>query len=206
VASAGGELGRHAGGDVEMRNVVDPYLNAVLVAPLLGELVVPGVVRGDEMAPLEDAKRRPFYLRRSLTRYIAALIEYQRLTLIEDERSNTHDGPATSNDGAVVLSQTGFYPLEQYQGQVFRWSETEAAVRFRARPGDLSIRVKCLPVRSLSDRINLRFYLDGKPVPNRAISYEAGGFEIQLVVPQSGTATLGWLCRAFPAPGILVED
>src|SRR5882724_6605146 len=141
------------------------------------------------------------WLRRSLTRYIAALIEYQRLTLIEDERSNTHDGPATSNDGAVVLSQTGFYPLEQYQGQVFRWSETEAAVRFRARPGDLSIRVKCLPVRSLSDRINLRFYLDGKPVPNRAISSKPAASKFSLLSRSLGRPHSGWLCRAFPATG-----
>jgi hypothetical protein len=139
------------------------------------------------------------WLRRSLMRYIAALIEYQRLTLIQDALSIGSDGPATSNPETAVLSQTGFYPLEQYQGQVFRWSESEAAVRFRARPGRLSIRIKCLPVRSLSNRIDLRFYLDGRPVPSGAVSHETNGLEIQVVVPRSGTATLGWICRAFPA-------
>jgi hypothetical protein len=110
------------------------------------------------------------------------------------------DGRAESNPQAAVLVRTGFYPLEQSQGQEFRWSETAAAARFRARPGGLSIRITCLPVRSLSDQIDLRFYLDGRPVPNDAVSIDSNGFEIRIVVPQSGMATLGWMCRAFPAP------
>jgi hypothetical protein len=139
------------------------------------------------------------WLRRSLKRYIAALIEYQRLTLIQTTLAIRSDGPATSSPETAVLSQTGFYPLEQYQGKVFRWSETEAAVRFRARPGRLTIRIKCLSVRSLSNRIDLRFYLDGRLVPNGAVSCQPDGCEIRVIVPQSGTATLGWICRAFPA-------
>jgi hypothetical protein len=137
------------------------------------------------------------WLRGSLKHYIAALIEYQRLTLIGNERLNRDDGPAGSR--AAVLTKTGFYPLEQYHGREFRWSETEAAIRFCARPGRLSIRIRCLPVRSLSDRIDLRFYLDGRPVPNGAVSRDSNGFEIRLIVPDLGTATLGWICRAFPA-------
>jgi hypothetical protein len=140
------------------------------------------------------------WLRRSLKHYIAALIGYQRLSLIENERVNRAAGAEESNSLTAVLSQTGFYPLEQYQGRTFRWSETEAAVRLRAPPGRLSIRITCLPVRSLSDRIDLRFYLDGRPVPDGAVSTGSNGFEIRIVVPQSGMATLGWICRALPAP------
>jgi hypothetical protein len=139
------------------------------------------------------------WLRRSLKHYIAALIGYQRLSLIETERLNSAAGAEESDSRTAVLNQTGFYPLEQYQGQTFRWSETEAAVRFRAPSGRLSIRITCLPVRSLSDRIDLRFYMDGMPVPDGAVSTGPDGFEIRIVVPPSGTAVLGWICRAFPA-------
>jgi hypothetical protein len=139
------------------------------------------------------------WLRRSLKHYIAALIGYQRLSLIRGEHSNDSDDAEESNPRTAVLSQTGFYPLEPYHGQTFRWSETEAAVRFLAPPGRLSIRITCLSVRSLSRRIDLRFYLDGRPVPDGAVSTGSNGFEIRIVVPQSGTATLGWICRAFPA-------
>jgi hypothetical protein len=139
------------------------------------------------------------WLRRSLQRYIAALIGYQRLTLIETERLNSAAGAEETISRTAVLNQTGFYPLEQYEGQTFRWSETEAAVRFRAPPGRLSIRMTCLPVRSLSDQIDLRFYLDGGPVPSGAVSAGPNDFEIRIVVPPSGTAIFGWICRAFPA-------
>lgn len=139
------------------------------------------------------------WLRHSLKRYIAALIGHQRMSLIENERLNSATGAEQSNSRSAVHSQTGFYPLEQYQGQTFRWSETEAAVRFRAPPGRLSIHITCLTVRSLSDRIDLRFYLDGSPVPDGAVSAGPHGFEIRMVVPPSGTAILGWICRAFPA-------
>lgn len=141
----------------------------------------------------------PEWLRRSLKHYIAALIGYQRLSLIETERLNSAAGAKESNSRTAVLNQTGFYPLEQYRGQTFRWSEAEAAVRFRAPSGGLSIRITCLSVRRPSDRIDLRFYQDGRPIPNGAVSTSPDGLEIRLVVPPSGTAILGWICRALPA-------
>jgi len=141
----------------------------------------------------------PEWLRRSLKHYIAALIGYQRLSLIETERLNSAAGAEESNSRTAVLNQTGFYPLEQYRGQTFRWSEAEAAVRFRAPSGGLSIRITCLRVRGPWDQIDLRFYLDGRPIPNGAVSTGPNGFEIRLVVPPSGTTILGWICRAFPA-------
>jgi hypothetical protein len=141
----------------------------------------------------------PEWLRRSLKYYIAALIGYQRLSLIETERLNSAAGAEESNSRTAVLNQTGFYPLEQYRGQTFRWSEAEAAVRFRAPSGGLSIRITCLSVRGPWDQIDLRFYLDGRPIPNDVVSTGPNGFEIRLVVPPSGAAILGWICRAFPA-------
>ena len=88
--------------------------------------------------------------------YIGALIRRQRLACIRAERRNLTQRGSDTN--AVVLKQTGFYPLEQYQGSAFRWSETEAAVRIRARPAYRSIRIECAPVRSLSERMDVRFF------------------------------------------------
>ena len=135
-----------------------------------------------------------------LKRYIAALIRYQRLTRIRADRiSGTQHAAVAEN--ATVVTQAGFYPLEHYQGSAFRWSETEAAIRICARPGRLSVRIKCLGIRSLSHQIDLRFYLDGKRIPQGAISREADGFGMQIIVPPSGTARLGWVCLPFPATG-----
>ena len=55
VAGPGGELRGHPRGQHEMGDVIDANLDPVLLAPLLHEHVVePGVVGGDEVAPLED--------------------------------------------------------------------------------------------------------------------------------------------------------
>jgi len=142
----------------------------------------------------------------SLKAYIGALIRQQRLNRIRIERSRASspevpDAAGGSGTTAAVVSQTGFHLPEQYQGRHFRWSETEAAIRIRACPGRLSLRITCAPIRSLSDRIDLRFYCDGCRIPDGAISIGAEGFEVRMIIPQSGTVMLGWLCRAFPAIG-----
>ncbi len=51
-----GELRGHPRRDLEVGDVVHPHLHPVLVAPLSRELVEPGVVGGDEVAPREDAQ------------------------------------------------------------------------------------------------------------------------------------------------------
>src|SRR5262249_25417832 len=56
VAGAGRELRRNAGGQLEMRNSVDPNLDAVLGPPFLHDFVEPHVVGRDEVAPLQDAQ------------------------------------------------------------------------------------------------------------------------------------------------------
>jgi GT2 family glycosyltransferase len=135
--------------------------------------------------------------------YIAALIRYQRLTCIRTERlSRAATGTPnaiTGLDGNAVLDQTGFYPLEKYRGTQFRWSETVAAIRLRANAGRQFIRIKCVPVRNLSNEIDLRFYFNGKPVPDDAISTDVDDFEIHIDLPQSGTCKLGWICCPFRA-------
>jgi hypothetical protein len=145
-------------------------------------------------------------LGRSLKAYIGALIRQQRLNRIRIERlaapsAVVADAGGGSGTTAAVANQTGFHLPEQYQGRHFRWSETEAVICIRARPGRLILRMTCAQVRSLSHSIDLRFYCDGRRIPDGAISIGAEGFEIRVIIPQSGTAMLGWLCRAFPATG-----
>ena len=106
---------------------------------------------------------------------------------------------AGSADDAVILDQTGFYPLEKFRDIPFRWSETAAAVRLRANDGHRCIRIKCAPVRHLANGIDLRFYLDGRRIPDGAIAMDIDGFEIRIDLPRSGTYRLGWICRRFEA-------
>ncbi len=54
MAGLGRHLGSHPRGQVEVGDVVDGDLDLVLVAPIGGKLVEPGVVVGDEVAPLQD--------------------------------------------------------------------------------------------------------------------------------------------------------
>ncbi len=136
-------------------------------------------------------------------RYIAALIRSKRLACIRAERlrkvaAGARDAVTGLADNAMILDQTGFYPLEKYQSSAFRWSATAAAIRLRVNAGRGSIRIKCAPVRELS-ATDLRFYLDGKRIPDGAISTDVGNFEIRIELPQSGTYQLGWICRPFRA-------
>jgi hypothetical protein len=136
-------------------------------------------------------------------RFIAALIRSERLRCVRAERlsraGEARDAITGSGDDTAILAQTGFHPLEKFDGCSFRWSETAAAVRLRTNDGDTSIRIKCMPVRDLAHRIDLRFYLDGGPVPDGAIAVDIDGCEIRIDLLQSGTHILGWICRRFEA-------
>jgi hypothetical protein len=135
--------------------------------------------------------------------YVAALIRLQRLRCIRTERLSraaiaTPDATIGLGRNAV-LDQTGFYPLEKYQGMQFRWSETAAAVRVRADASRQSVLIKCVPnIRNLPET-DLRFYFDDKRIPDDAISMGVDDFEIRIDLPKSGTCELGWICRPFRA-------
>ncbi len=136
--------------------------------------------------------------------YIAALIHRHRLACIRNGRvSRTAvrmpGAVATLGNSTTVLDQTGFYPLEQYQGSPFRWSENAAAIRLAVDAGCQSISIKCVPVRRLSLENDLRFYFDGKRIPDDAISTGVDIVEIRIDVATPGTHELGWICRPFPA-------
>lgn len=137
-----------------------------------------------------------------LKRYIAALIRYQRLASIRTLQAKGASATARNKIaplGTPVRVQTGFYPLERQQDRAFRWSETEAAIQIRADSGPSTIRLVCLPVRQPLDKIDLRFYLDERRIPDDAVSKRADGCEIQFDLPPSGTVRLGWVCRPFHA-------
>ncbi len=143
-------------------------------------------------------------LGRRLKDYIAALVRSQRLAQVGlARRKGLPAAPqrqeVKSRTRPILASQTGFYPLEQHDGCQFRWSETEAAIRIEARPGRLALQIGCAQFRSLSNNIDLRFYCDGRRLPKGATKPATDGFELQIVVPSSGTTDVGWLCRAFPA-------
>ena len=132
-------------------------------------------------------------LARRFKDHIAALIHAERL-----RRIAAMARLPSSGRGEAVLKETGFYPQELHLDEAFRWSRTEAAIRLRAAAGPQTLRIKCLPVRSLSD-IGLRFYFNGRPLAEHAVFVVGHDVELRLVMPSSGMALLGWICSPFPA-------
>ena len=103
---------------------------------------------------------------------------------------------------------TGFYPIEQYQGHQFRWSDTAAAMPISVSAGTRQIRINCLPVRDLTSPVcDLRFYLDGARIPPGQLTTEEHRVSIDLNVatPQSPHAGLDMRTAAracgFPQAG-----
>jgi hypothetical protein len=93
----------------------------------------------------------------------------------------------------------GFYPIEQYQGHRFRWSDTAAAIQISVSAGTRQIRINCLPVRDLTDpACDLRFYLDGARIPPGQLTMEEQRVSIDLHGAAPGVLTLGWTCVPLP--------
>ena len=136
-------------------------------------------------------------LARRFKDHVAALIHDERLRRVA-AMAKLPATPSSRRD-ETVMSETGFYRQELYLDEAFRWSKTEAAIRLRADAGRQTLRIKCLPVRSLSDDIGLRFHFDGRPLDQGAVVVVGDAIELQLIMPSSGTALLGWICMPFPA-------
>jgi hypothetical protein len=137
-------------------------------------------------------------------KYIAALIHTQRLEAIGTLRRARHNIPQPGYVGlgpdALAADAAGFYPLEKYQGDDFRWSETAAAVRVFAAAGPQDISIDCIPARDLMDtRSDFRFYIDRVRVRRSQMSIEGGRIRIALDLNQPRTFILGWTCLPFPA-------
>jgi hypothetical protein len=137
-------------------------------------------------------------------KYIAALIRAQRLAIIAMQRRTGRDtiqpGHAGFGPDALTLNATGFYPLEQFQGSQFRWSETAAAVLVFALTGLQTIRIDCIPARDLFDaKADFRFFIDGVRIPSSQLSIETDRISIEFEMIRPQIVTLGWTCRPFLA-------
>ena len=139
-------------------------------------------------------------------KYIAAQIHTQRLTAIGTlRRARRHilqPGYVGLGPDALAADAAGFYPLEKYQGDNFRWSETAAVVRIFAAEGPQDISIDCITARDLSDaKSDFRFYIDGVRVRPTQMSIEGSRIRIALDLTQPRTFILGWTCLPFPAAG-----
>jgi hypothetical protein len=137
-------------------------------------------------------------------KYIAALIRAQRLVIIAMQRRTGRDtiqpGHAGFGPDTLTLNAAGFYPLEQFQGSQFRWSETAAAVLVFALTGLQTIRIDCIPARDLFDaKADFRFFIDGVRIPSSQLSIETDRISIKLDMNRPQIVTLGWTCRPFLA-------
>ena len=139
--------------------------------------------------------------------YIAALIAAQRLAVIGKLRRSGRElqdivgDVAEASPDVFAPGHTGFYPIEQYQGHQFRWSDTAAAMLISVSAGTRQIRINCLPVRDLiSPACDLRFYLDGARVPPGQLRTEEQRVSIDLNAATPRVLTLSWTCVPLRAP------
>jgi len=139
--------------------------------------------------------------------YIAALITAQRRAVIGKQRrpgrqrQDTVADVVEASPDVFAPGHTGFYPIEQYQGHQFRWSDTAAAMVISVSAGTRQIRINCLPVRDLTDpACDLRFYLDGARIPPSQLTTEGQRVSIDVHAATPRVLTLGWTCAPLPAP------
>lgn len=137
----------------------------------------------------------PESISRWLRRYIAALIDFQRL----DRIAGVRRGASTASPQLGVIANAGFHAEETWHGRKFRWSEPEAVVWIRGAPGGNMVRIDSPEIREPQARIGVRFYLDGARVADPSIAIDGGGFTLSLDLPNSGTARLAWTCPRFQA-------
>lgn len=142
--------------------------------------------------------------------YIAALIAAQRLAVIGKLRRSGRERKDAVEDVAADVKaspdvfapgQTGFYPIEQYQGHQFRWSDAAAAMLIPVSAGTRQIRIDCLAVRDLTSPVcDLRFYLDGARIPAGRLKMEEKRVTIDLDAATPRVLTLGWTCVPMRPP------
>jgi hypothetical protein len=135
--------------------------------------------------------------------YIAALITAQRRAVIGKQRRAGRQRQDVVEAGPDVFApgHTGFYPIEQYLGHRFRWSDTAAAMQISVSAGTRQIHINCLPVRNLTNPVcDLRFYLDGARIPPGRLRMEEQRISIDLNAATPSVLTLGWTCAPLSAP------
>jgi len=129
---------------------------------------------------------------RWLKRYIASLIRLQRIECIRRIRGPAK--PASKLLGDHVIAQLGFHAIETSAGYTFRWSEPQAAVRIKGRPGRNKICIQSPSLRGPLDKIGTQFYLDGAHVDPAAIEIARDSYTLSLDLPSSAIAILAWAC------------
>ena len=147
------------------------------------------------------------WLSAAFKNYVVALIEHQRLEYIKSTRlahAETAGNPPDDRAAGwnvFAPENAGFYPIEVFQGTRFRWSETAAIMPSWMPAGQHRICIECVPVRSLMQGADLRFYFNELPLSAREVSIGLDTIEIELDLPQSRHCTLAWTCLPFPATG-----
>jgi hypothetical protein len=145
------------------------------------------------------------WLSTAFRNYVAALINHQRLDCVKAERrvriktAGNPQGDRAAGWNVLAPENAGFYPIEIFQGTKFRWSETAAIMPGWVSAGHHRIRIECLPVRSLTQGADLRFYFNERPLAPEDVSIREESITIKLDVAQSRQSTLAWTCLPFPA-------
>jgi hypothetical protein len=130
--------------------------------------------------------------------YVAALIDYQRLACLKQQRGTST--PTKSDWDVFAPQNAGFYPIETHEETRFRWSEPAAMMSAWLDKGRHRIRMQCMPFRRLA-RAGLRFYVNERPLPAWDISIGTDAIDMTFELSQSGPCTLGWTCLRSRAKG-----
>ncbi len=152
-----------------------------------------------KLASLVGSKAR---LSRASRTYVAALIDHRRLECIEQgRRARDPQGDRATGWNVFAPENAGFYPIEMSRETRFRWSEPAAIMPAWMPQGRHRICIECLPVRSLMQGTQPRFYVNECLVSARDVSIGHDTIELALDLARSGHCTLAWTCLPFPAAG-----
>jgi hypothetical protein len=145
------------------------------------------------------------HLLRLFVNVITSTIRLERVRFVahwlkrrgQDQR-NVGRAPASSITWSPEASQDdtaaiGFYPLEEWKGEKFRWSQPLASVELGLRPGDYNLEMRWLMVRPIRQ---LDLYLNGAPIPlSLSAGKVTGGFRVTTDIP----VHLSWSCEPWTA-------
>ena len=103
----------------------------------------------------------------------------------------------------------GFHGLETYQGEVFRWSSSVAALRLTLDPGNYRAVIRLISVRQLQPETELAIFWNHRPVRN--LRFEPGIYTLEFSVTEdmfarSGRQCLILYCRPWTINGARIPD
>ena len=203
--------------NIAVKNLWPPGARYKYLIPSIAQIGrwIPPAISGDRIAracamvtvlhsrialSLANAIGSQNWLNARFKKYIAALIAYQRLAVVGDQRPTIRrmqlPGHRAPGNEVFSLNTTGFHPEEQEAlGNTFRWSEPAASVVLSIPAGAQKIRIDCIPVRVLSSKAcDLRFYFNGLRVPANQIRIEKDYALIDHNIAEPRIVTLSWTC------------